>query len=56
VYVRGDAGGGGTVTGVTIRNNRLGEGRWGYASIVEATVTWSGNVDDITGAPVDSSD
>ena len=51
VYVRGDNGGG-AVSGVTIRNNRLGEGHWGYASIVDASVEWSGNVDDATGAIV----
>jgi hypothetical protein len=52
VYVRGDAGGGGTVTSITIRDNRLGEGYWGFYSIVQASVDWSGNVDDSTGQSV----
>ena len=51
VYVRGDNGGG-SVSGITIRNNRLGKGRWGYASIVDSAVNWTANVDDATGSAV----
>ena len=43
---------GGSITGVSFINNRLGKGRLGYASIVNNTVTDSGNVDDDTGQPV----
>ena len=51
VYVRGDNGSW-PVSGITIRNNRLGKGKWGYASIVSASVSWTGNVDDTSGKTV----
>ena len=37
---------GGSITGVSFTNNRLGKGEYGYASIVKNTVAWSGNVDE----------
>lgn len=37
---------------VTYSNNRLGKGYYGYVLARRATVTWTGNVDDVTGAPV----
>jgi hypothetical protein len=40
------------VTGVRIRNNRLKKGYWGYLSRGTGDVTFSGNVDDATGAAV----
>jgi hypothetical protein len=40
---------GGPVTGVSFTNNRLGQGKWGYASIVKNTPVWRGNVDHATG-------
>jgi hypothetical protein len=43
---------GGSITGVRLTNNRLGRGAFGYASIVNNTPTWSGNVDDTTGQTV----
>jgi hypothetical protein len=43
---------GGTISGVSFTNNRLGRGYWGYASIVRNTPVWTGNLDDVTGAPV----
>jgi hypothetical protein len=41
---------GGPITGVRFTGNRLGRGKWGYASISVFDVVWSGNVDDKTGA------
>jgi hypothetical protein len=43
---------GGTISGVRFTNNRLGKGRWGYASIVNNSPTWTGNVDDVTGQTI----
>jgi len=43
---------GGSISGVSFVNNRLGKGYWGYASIVNNTVTSTGNVDDDTGQTV----
>ena len=40
---------GGSITGVSFTNNRLGKGYYGYASIVKNSPVWSGNVDDVTG-------
>ena len=40
---------GGSVSGVSFTNNRLGKGHWGYASIEGNTVVWSGNVDYSSG-------
>lgn len=41
------------VTGVRITNNRMRKGQYGYGSIRNNTVVQSGNVDDLTGAPID---
>jgi hypothetical protein len=44
---------GGSITGVSFTNNRLKKGQYGYSSINHNTnLTWSGNVDDVTGQPV----
>ncbi len=43
---------GGPITGVRFTGNRLGRGKWGYASISVFDVVWSGNVDDKTGATI----
>ena len=45
---------GGSIAGVSFTNNRLGQGYWGYASIVSNVPVWSGNTDDTTGASVSS--
>lgn len=43
---------GGSITGVSFTNNRLGKGQYGYASINHNTnAIWTGNVDDVTGKP-----
>jgi hypothetical protein len=42
---------GNEVTGIQVTNNRLGRGYYGYADIAGGGITWSGNVDDVTGAP-----
>ena len=33
-------------------NNRFGKSQWGYASIVNAQVTLSGNTNNANGAPI----
>jgi hypothetical protein len=43
---------GGPITDVAFTNNRIGYGHWGHASIDESDPTWSGNVDDQTGATI----
>lgn len=43
---------GGTITGVSFINNQLGKGYYGYASIVNNSPVWTGNVDADTGKPV----
>lgn len=43
---------GGTISGVSFTNNRLGDGYWGYASIDVYNPVWSGNVDNTTGAVI----
>lgn len=40
---------GGTISGVSFTNNRLGKGHWGYSSIVKNDPIWHNNVDDVTG-------
>lgn len=40
---------GGTISGVSFVENRLGKGHWGYRSVVKNTPVWRGNVDDVTG-------
>jgi hypothetical protein len=46
---------GGTISGVSFTNNRLGKGSAGYANIVKNTPAWSGNVDDATGQSLGTS-
>ncbi len=41
---------GGSISGVSFTNNRIGNGQWGYSLIRNNTVTWTSNVDDVTGA------
>ena len=43
---------GGSITGVAFTNNHLGKGIWGYSLIRNSSVTWTGNVDDTTGAAI----
>lgn len=43
---------GGPVTRVSFVGNRLGRGGWGYAVVRNNTPSWSGNVDDVTGATI----
>jgi len=43
---------GGSITGVSFTNNVLGKGYYGYASVVNNTVVWSGNTDATTGKAV----
>jgi hypothetical protein len=43
---------GGSITGVSFTNNRLKRGYYGYKSIQNNSPVWSGNVDDVTGQPV----
>ena len=43
---------GGAITGVQFTNNRIGYGRWGYASISVYDPLWTGNVDDQTGKAI----
>jgi hypothetical protein len=38
------------LSGVTVRNNRMGKGSFGYKDIRGNTPVWTGNIDDITGA------
>jgi hypothetical protein len=40
---------GGTISGVSFIDNRLGKGRWGYRSFVKNAPLWRGNIDDKTG-------
>lgn len=43
---------GGSISGVSFTNNQLGKGQFGYASIQNNTVEWSGNVDESSGQAV----
>lgn len=43
---------GGSITGVSFTNNKLGKGQWGYSSVVKNTVVWTGNVDQNSGAAI----
>jgi hypothetical protein len=43
----------GSMTGISFTDNRLGRGHWGYKLIRNSSPTWTGNVDDATGAPID---
>jgi len=43
---------GGSITGVAFTGNRLVQGYWGYHDLNKNSPTWSGNVDDVTGAPI----
>ena len=57
LYLRGDSSwnspaAGKPVRDITVTNNRFGKSQWGYASIVNAQVTFSGNTNDATGAPI----
>lgn len=45
---------GGTVSGVSFTNNRMGKGRWGYSAFEKNSPVWRGNVDDRTGADLGS--
>lgn len=45
---------GGSITGISFVNNRLGKGSYGYASVNQNTPTWTGNVDDATGTAIPS--
>jgi len=40
------------VTGIEVTNNRFGRSQWGPASIVNAQVSFLGNVLDLTGLPI----
>lgn len=42
---------GGTISGVSVTNNKFKKGYWGYASIVNNTITQSGNT-DMNGAAI----
>lgn len=42
---------GGTISGVSVTNNKFGKGYWGYASIVKNSVSQSGNT-DLNGAAI----
>jgi hypothetical protein len=57
LYLRGDSSwfsptAGKPVTGISVTNNRFGHSQWGYSSVVNAQVSFSGNVDDTTGAHI----
>lgn len=41
-----------SIQGVKFTNNRMKKGYYGYASIQNNSVVWTGNVDDATGAPI----
>lgn len=43
---------GGAISGVSFTNNRFRRGYWGYSSFVRNNPTQSGNIDDVTGRPV----
>jgi nitrous oxidase accessory protein NosD len=43
---------GGAISGVSITNNDLGKGRFGYMSIRNNSPIWQENVDEITGRPI----
>jgi hypothetical protein len=40
------------LSGAIVRNNRLVKGVWDYKDVQGNTPVWTGNVDDITGAPI----
>jgi hypothetical protein len=53
VYSRGEKHPDRPVDDIAFIDNRMGRGFWGYASIEATTnLTWTGNVDDVTGEPV----
>lgn len=39
-------------TNITIRNNRMEKGQWGYLAIQDSNPTFTGNVDFVTGKPI----
>ncbi|MCK1631815.1 MULTISPECIES: right-handed parallel beta-helix repeat-containing protein [unclassified Bradyrhizobium] len=43
---------GGSITGVSFTNNRMGKGRWGYATFRKNRPVWRGNVDDVSGRAI----
>jgi hypothetical protein len=43
---------GGAIEGVQFVNNRMKKGYYGYKSVNKNTPVWSGNVDDLSGAPI----
>ena len=50
IYSDGQFSSGGTISGVSITNNDLGKGQYGYTSINKNTPVFTGNYDDITGS------
>lgn len=44
--------GGGPMTNIAFKQNRLGKGGWGYALVRDSAPVWAGNVDDATGATI----
>ena len=50
IYSDGQFSSGGTISGVSITNNDLGKGQYGYTSINNNTPVFTGNYDDITGS------
>ena len=57
LYVRGDASSaqspaaGKPVKNISVTNNQFGTSQWGHASVVEAQISASGNVEQATGLP-----
>ena len=57
LYLRGDSSwysptAGKPVTGISVTNNWFGHSQWGYSSVVNAQVSFSGNVDNTTGSHI----